>query len=645
MKYLSLFDDYNKIEESFNFDSSELFESKVNQMFSLRENNNMVSWTIDQFKEFFGGRIFEGRTEEESNALLEKAYFNYEMGMLYEARSEWFDRDKDLYEHGRGVISYLKTDNGYYLLFKNGKGFMVSEKSMDMLGNSDNLILEGWFDDAWNWAGDKFKQAKEWTQKNVVEPIKTNVLEPIANKAKAVWDAVSDGAKKVWDFSKQIISATLEFIKENWTDLLFYISLILQVIAGIVSFIPTAGTILGPILLIVAGAIQVVTGGADIYKGIKLIKDAPFEPEEQGAAEFIKGGAKLLSGAISMLLGIYDVSTSAKGAVPSAGVADAAVGGAAKTWVSTSVKSLKTTKSYVGMFKTVVEWITLKIGGVVTSAVSSVGAKEVVKVGTKETVKALGKLSGKKLGEYVNIAVIPVICMAGSYGISWIMETILKAAAGIGKIFDSMLLMPKKLSSSIEDFQKTHTGSWIGRTIGSALTGFIKPATDVIGKFAEDKVRPLTKPATDWLTSLPEANKFTKDRVEKQKELYACLTGNPIPNPGEVKTPVQNVKISKEDIVAMDAIDASKNSKKLNKEFAKEAGGLEIWNKIASVSKKGREKARENRKGNDKWKLAKKEVNKKLKEIGIDYDPESKLKGKEFASLDLKNIKSRYDFI
>jgi hypothetical protein len=641
MIHLSLFDDFTKVEESFNFDSSQLFESKINQMFSLIENNNMVAWSIDQFKDFFGGKIFEGHTEEESNLLLEKAYFNYEMGMLYEARSEWFDREKDLYEFGRGAISYLKSDNGYYLLFKNGKGFMISEKSMEMLKNKENLILEGWFDDAWNWAGNKLKQAKDWTQKNVIEPIKTNIVDPVVNKTKEIWGIVSDGARKVWEFSKEIISATLEFLKENWTDILFYISLVLQVIAGIVSFIPLAGQALGPILLIIAGAIQVTTGGADIYKGFKIIKEAPFEPEETGASEFIKGGAKLFSGAISMLLGIYEVSTSAKAAVPAAGAVDAAVGGATKTWVKTTVKSLKTTKSYVAMFKTVVEWITSKIAGLATKAVSSVGAKEVVKVGTKETVKAVSKLAGKKIGEYANNAIIPVICMAGSYGMSWVMETILKAAAGAGKIFDTMLLMPKKLSSSIDSFQKNHTGSWIGRTIGSALSGFVKPAADVVGKFAEDKIRPLTKPATDWLTSLPEANKFTKDRVEKEEKLYACLTGNPVPNPGEVKTPAQNVKVTKQDIVAMDAIDGNKETKSINKNFAKKEGGLDLWNKIASVSKEGRKKARKGRENRDEWKKAKKEVNKKFK----DYDPSFISKSKDFASLDLKYIKDRYDFI
>jgi hypothetical protein len=417
------------------------------------------------------------------------------------------------------------------------------------------------------------------------------------------------------------------------------------VIAGIVSFIPLAGQALGPILLIIAGAIQVTTGGADIYKGFKIIKEAPFEPEETGASEFIKGGAKLFGGAISMLLGIYEVSTSAKAAVPAAGAVDAAVGGATKTWVKTTVKSLKTTKSYVAMFKTVVEWITSKIAGLATKAVTAIGAKEVVAVGAKETAKAVSKLAGKKIGEYANNAIIPVICMAGSYGMSWIMETILKAAAGAGKIFDTMLLMPKKISASIDNFQKNHTDSWIGRTIGSALSGFVKPATDVVGKFAEDKIRPLTKPATDWLTSLPEANKFTKDRVEKEKQLYACLTGNPIPNPGETKTPTQNVKITKQDIVAMDTIDGNKETKSINKKFAKKEGGLEVWQRIAKVSKDKREKARDGRKNSDKWEDAKLAVKSKLKSIGLDYNDERKTKNKEYASLDLKNIKNRYDFL
>jgi hypothetical protein len=64
MKYLSLFDDFAKVDESYNFDSDGLLEAKINQMSSLRE-NCMAAWDFPEFKNFFGGSLNENNSEEE----------------------------------------------------------------------------------------------------------------------------------------------------------------------------------------------------------------------------------------------------------------------------------------------------------------------------------------------------------------------------------------------------------------------------------------------------------------------------------------------------------------------------------------------------------------------------------------------------
>jgi hypothetical protein len=611
MNYLRLFDDFDRSHETYQFDGANTIDSKLNQMFSLTENNSKVSFSFQDFKSLFTCQIFENAGLSIDDSLMEKAYFDYEMGMLYESRKNWFDPDNDLFEFSKGVISYLQSEDGHYFLFKNNEAFIISEMSMRML-------QEGFWGDVVN-----------WTKKNVYEPIKSKVIEPIKNKAIDLFSSLSKGAKKVWDFSKKILSAVTTFLKENWADILFYLSVILQVVGGIVAFIPAAGQVVGPVLLIIAGMIQIGLGGYDVYSGCKKLEKCPMDPIETGASEFIQGLGKLLSGTISFLLGIYEVSTSAKAAIPSAGVADAAVSTSAKTWVSTTVKSLKTTKKYTGIFKTCVEWLAENGSKAALSALGKSGEAQagIVSVTAKGTGKALGRF----IGSDVNKFIIPIICIALSYGMSWMDEIIVKAVSGLGGIFEKITNSPKSLSDAITKFEQTHSGSWIGRTLSSALTGFVKPASDVLAKFVEIKIKPLVSPITTWMKDLPKAKDFTTKRISKEEQLLATLKGNPIRNPGTPKTEPIPVKITQQDIASMDALDASKTNKNITKEFAKEGGGLEFYKDSEAYSKEKRSQVRQNKKDDPSWKKS----TKKSKELLA----QAKESLNQFV-----NIKSRYNF-
>ena len=149
MKYLSLFDDYKlSEEESYLFDNDSLFESKINQMMSLRQNGCAAGMDLNEFKSAFRrDSLLENRGYEESEALLEKAHSVYELGMLQESKSHWFDDDKPLmYEHSKGVISYLEFE-GNILLFKEGEAFAITEKSLRMLKDNDQSINEDLFNE------------------------------------------------------------------------------------------------------------------------------------------------------------------------------------------------------------------------------------------------------------------------------------------------------------------------------------------------------------------------------------------------------------------------------------------------------------------------------------------------------------------
>jgi hypothetical protein len=613
MNYLRLFDDFDRSHETYQFDSANTIDSKLNQMFSLTENNSKVSFSFQDFKTLFTNKLFENSGYSFDESLMEKAYFNYEIGMLYESRKDWFDSDKNLFEHGKGIISYLKSDDGHYFLFKNNQAFIISEMSMMMLREGFWSDVKGWFSD------------------NVVEPVKKKIIDPIVDKTKDLFSSLSQGAKKVWDFSKKILSATLTFLKENWEDIFFYLSVILQVVAGIVAFIPEAGQILGPVLLIIAGSIQLGLGGYGVLKGCKKLEKCTLDPLETGASEFIQGAATLLSGSISVLLGIYEISTNVKAAIPSAGIAEAALANSTKNWVNTSIKSLRSTKQYTGMFKTCVEWMAEKGS---KAALSTLGKETVMQAGVVSSVsRGIGRTVGRVIGSDVNKFVVPIICMAGSFGMSWVMEQTTKAIEGIGGIFEKITNLPKTLSESITKFEKTHSGSWIGRTISSALVGFIKPATDVLAKFSDLKIKPLVSPITTWMKDLPECNQFTKARVAKEEKLLACLKGNPISNPGTPKTKPIEIKISQEDIVALDVLDASKQAKEIDKDFAKQGGGLEYYKDSQKYSKEKRAEAREGRKDDPNSKGFEKKA-KNLLAMGQSNESSSRF----------KNIKSRFDF-
>ena len=53
MRYISLFDNFGSVDESYNFDSDSLFESKINQMLSLRQNGCAPGMTLNEFKDMF----------------------------------------------------------------------------------------------------------------------------------------------------------------------------------------------------------------------------------------------------------------------------------------------------------------------------------------------------------------------------------------------------------------------------------------------------------------------------------------------------------------------------------------------------------------------------------------------------------------
>ena len=616
MRHLSLFNDFDKVEESFNFDSDSILESKINQMLSLTQNGCSVGFTLNDFKNLFrSDSLSESHGYDGSEALLEKAYSVYELGMLQEAKSHWFEENNPhTYEHSRGVISYLEFE-GNVLLFKDGEAFMIGEKSLNMIKDQDQSINEDLFDlvlggklyeSEWTWGDNPLvngiKGAAKWTNNNIIQPsiklVQTYVVDPL----KKTWDALTDGAKKLYEFSKKILNAVVTFVSENWQDILFYISVALQVVAGIVAFIPAAGQIAGPVLLIIAGAIQVFTGAYDIFEGVKITRECPVDPMQKAAPEFAKGGVKLLGGAVSLLLGIHDISTSAKAAIPGGAIASTAVAVPAKTWVNTTAKGLSKAGAAVGMFETLIKFLIESAGKVGTKA----GVETVIKTGgeyaAKKTAviageaitKAGAEIIGKKLGDKANSAAIPMLCIAGNYALGWLWDIILGAIAGFGKLIEDILGLPTKAVNMIDEFNKKYKGTTAGTIIGGALKTFVEPLAKVLSWFCENKIKPFVKPVTSWMIGLGKHNKSIKKSVEGNPSLKAAVSGGKI-QPPKGGIPSQQVEMTASDKTNLAKIEASKSGIEGNKEVAKSGGFFtdrfkDIQKNIIIKAKKQQEK-------------------------------------------------------
>jgi|688.fasta_scaffold00022_210 hypothetical protein len=603
MKHLSLFDGFNQIDESYKFDSDSLLESKINQMFSLKNNGCSVGYSMDEFKNLFrSSHLLESHGYDESEALLEKAYNIYELGMLEESKSHWFDNNRTLMlEHTKGIISYLEFE-GNILLFKEGEAFMIKESSLKMMKDQDQAINEGIFnqildsklnesDEAlleWslfdnpvvNFVSDKVKGAVEWTNKNVVQPAKKIVKEYVIEPLKTAYNALTAGAKKLYDFAKQVWNAISTFLKEiTIQDILFYVSVALQVIAGIISFIPAAGTVAGPVLLIIAGAIQVGTGVWDVFDGIKIVKECPVNPIEKAAPEFVSGGVKLLGGSVSLLLGINDITTSAKAAVPGAALTSTAVATPAKAWVGKTTKALGATGAAIGMFETLIKYIIESIGKAGTKVLSKTVLKSGAKyAGTKAAVlggsaltKATSEIIGKKLGDYANSSAIPMLCIAGKYALGWLWDLILDSIAGIGKILNGLMDLPKRVNNAISNFNKEYSDTTLGWIVGGALKAFVSPVTKVLEFFCEKTIKPMFKPVTDWMVSLGKHNKSIIDSVNSKPALKAAVSGGKIPQP-KGTLPSEKVELTSTDKQNLAKIQASDSGKKVDRTIAKEGG-------------------------------------------------------------------------
>lgn len=557
MKYISLYQEFN--EEELNFYHEDLFESQINEMTMLRE-NCMARWDINKFFEFFAGPINESSLNESETLLLEKAYYTYEIGSLYEHKKEWFET--------KGDVTYLvdeSSEEQRVIMFKDNKLHIISKNALDMISNRS--LNEGFFDGMGDFLGDMYKKVKSTVKKYVTDPVK-KAAKYVAKKVSSAWDALSNGAKKVWEFSKKIVSAVVVFVKENP---LTAIGILLQIIGSILSFIPVAN-FLSPTFALLAGGITVYEGVTNLISAGKEVGKA------DKVKDIVKGSAKIILGSASLILGIKDLIESAATALPGYGSVGVAIKTSVISWGNNFTKTALGGVAAAGVGKALgcSNWIanffvTLcekapfvqKLSGKTVNLLGKEVVTDVakgVKVAAKGADQALSKAEDSVLDSYntdlvyegdsesswgFKDLVVNFLCYVGKSCFSWLYDAVVAGISGVGSAIKGLLNLPSKISSSIEKFKEKQGGSFIGGIISGALSSAVKPMTDCASRFINNYIKPKVDPAISWMTSLGKNNERISKLIEGNKELKSPVAGIKKQGPAPIKK--ANVEITDAD--------------------------------------------------------------------------------------------------
>jgi len=594
-KYISLFDDFSSMDESYYFDDESLLESKINQMNSVKE-NCMAAWEFSDFSDFFGQFINENASLEEREMMLNEAYCTYELGLMHEHHQSWFDGNENVYylddPSGKIPKAFLVKENVFY---------MISQESMEMLksGKIPSIINEGIMDYLGGF-GNKLKGAYN---KYVAEPVKKAAIY-VGGKLVKAWDALSSGAKAVWNFCKKIASSVAAFFKE---DPATAIGIVCSIIGAVLGGIPGVGGAIGAVFIMIGGGLGMYTGGRDILAGSKIVGKA------DKAMNIVKGTAKLILGSVSMLLGIKDVITAPANVAPGTGAASLVFNKTTKAWAEKFTKAAITnptnkglagalgpfmqkfvTKNADGSVEITAKWLKGTASASTQTTNYNVGKTTDVDDDKKKSKKQNAGFDTNTYSGEINEAeggwgftdfFIPLLSYVGRTCFSFIYKIIVGAISGIGKLINGVLEIPKMLTRGVDDFSKKYGSSVVGGMISAHLKIFVKPAAMVAGKFVDGYIKPKVQPITNWMVAL---GKRDADIGKKIKE-NPGLAKSPVPGVKEEKITIPKPK-EKFEVSGSDKVALKKIGNKGDKALVKAGGGspkmLEKMKKVQGEFKK-----------------------------------------------------------
>ena len=473
--------------------------------FGQLSENVMIKLTIAEFSNMFESRIFES---ESDNMLLEKSYAMYELGMLYESKKDWFADDEKIF--------MLESELGT-VLFKNGSVFIIDNFTMRVL-NEDIIddISASW---------EKVKSGAKST------------VDLVKSRSSDIWNSISDGAKKVYWFTKNIVSALDEMASSTnfWTT----IAIVLQVSAAIVPLIPAAGQLIGPVLLGIAGAIEIGIGVAKMKHAWEEFTEVDLSNVQKAKQSLSAGLPYMIAGTCSIVLGLHDVILAPEAAIPGAAGQSAASGKIAEAW----------SKSFVGQFAHGTEhFLSHTISGLAT------------KIGTQNITKISAMMGSGGSGVAATI-ISTLFLMIGEGFLGKVFDGILFAGEKIGEFFQFLISLPEKFASAMGNFIRSAT-SPAAKIIANSLQSFLGPALEIIKKMINVYIKPIVEPMTGFITSLASQHKEISGAVDK-----LASTGLIAPLPKTISVGIYKIKGPPVDVDSKDVAQIKKLNKKTNEDL------------------------------------------------------------------------------
>jgi hypothetical protein len=497
-------------------------------IFELHESNSMAKYGLSDFKSLFRGPLLEsnGYVDDE---LLEKAHVCYELDMLSETKSHWFESEGEI----------LKIDAGdHMILIKNNEAYIVSSNTM----NSINEFWS-WSDakSAWNgltksvtdFAVEKYKQAKGAVLK--------------------AWNAISDGAKKAWEWVKTAAAAAVKFVKNmTWVD---WASLGLTVTSAILGMLGTAV----PGATIAAGVCMALNGSIHLYEGwhkyseakeaLSTIKDASKFAKNSFAIS--KALPNAVMGSIFMALGFKDISEGISSALvnPAAGSVSAAV----------QASALSASNSFISNFAKNLEHL---LSGFVLKTAKAVGVK----------------LSGK-FAENIGLTALTVFgATALNKILGWLWKGLMGASKAILSGIQFLLDIPAKISNAITSMQKNAKGV-IGSIVAKGLGTIVKPMTDGAAKAIAKYIKPFIDSAKAWITNQMSVYDICVNHIKQYEKEFKNVSSVK-QTKGKALFKPQNLKANKGDLQRLEKLP------KINNDIEKAAKGkgYSVGNKNESYS-------------------------------------------------------------
>ncbi len=470
--------------------------------FSLKENVT-ARLGMKEFSNLFDNTLFESSSDD---LLLEKAYFTYELGLLYENRKDWFGDNKQIYALESG---------DQCILFKNNTLFLVSSSTYKILNEQlswDNV------ESIWNSTKEKAKAS----------------VNAVADANKQLFDTMSDGAKKAWEFSKRIAITIVDFVKH---DPLTAGAIFLQLMSAIVSFIPGVGQGVGPVLLALAGILDIVGGTISIkeawdkFSTIQEVKGSAGSIPAKATSSFSAGAPQLVSGCVSILLGLNDVISCPKAALPGVGATSTALRGASERWSRTMIAGVTSSSEHF-------------LAGAASKAASKLGPT---------FAEGAAKFMSKGGSGLAAAAMSIIMVKVGKSILGNLFDHVLGGMSGIATGISFVLSLPTKAAEGLRKLIAA-AESPISKLLILPLEKIIEPLVRALGKLLDVHVKPMIDGFKIYIKKIIDNRKILEEIV-KESEIEGG--GGQLVKSQTSQVKPKNAQVSKDDLSKIKQIDKS----------------------------------------------------------------------------------------